>query len=274
MNNKISISKILLAILLILVTLLSIFPIYQVLIMSTYTTNEIYTGIKFIPGHNLLNNIQVILGANILRVYRNSIIVSVFSTLGCCITSSMIGYSVAKFQYKGRNKIISFVLATMMIPSQVAIIGYVVEMRYMHLIGTLAPLIINFLAVPFGAFFMIQFIKEAVPTEIIESARVDGCGEFHIFITLVLPLIVPGLATISILIFLWSWNNYLLPLILISKPDQFTIPLMLSSLQTFVSVNYAAQMCGVAFAIIPLIVIFAIGSRTFIRGLTAGSVKG
>jgi multiple sugar transport system permease protein/cellobiose transport system permease protein len=180
----------------------------------------------------------------------------------------------AKYQFKGRNVIYAFVLSTMMIPTQVSLIGYVLEMKSFGLINTLWPLILTFVATPFAAFFMTQFIKSAVPDEIIESARIDGCSEPEIFIKIVFPFIKPGTVTVAILVFLWSWNNYLLPLVSINDNSRYTIPLLISTLSSEFTTDFAAQMTAVGFAVIPIIILFAIGSRTFIEGLTAGAIKG
>lgn len=257
-----------------IITILSLFPFYMVVIMSTYYTNDLYKGLPILPSDYFMTNLKTVLDTNFIQVYGNSIFVSVFATLICCTTSSLIGFSLAKYNFKGKNVLYAFVLATMMIPTQVALIGYVLEMKSFNLINTLWPLIFTFAASPFCAFFMTQFIKSSVPDEILESARIDGCSEPGIFARIILPLIKPGITTIAILVFLWSWNNYLLPLVSVNDNAKYTIPLLISTLSSEFTTDFAAQMTAVGFAIIPIIVLFIFGSKTFIEGLTAGAVKG
>jgi len=121
---------------------------------------------------------------------------------------------------------------------------------------------------------LIQFTKGAVPNEVIESARIDGCSEPGIFLKIVVPFIKPAISTTAILIFLWSWNNYLLPLVSINDNKNYTIPLLISTLGSEFTTDFAAQMTAVGFAIIPIIILFIFGSKTFIEGLATGSVKG
>lgn len=268
------ISKVLLCLYLGIITILSLFPFYMVIIMSTYYTNDLYKGLPILPSNYLLTNLDTILKTNFIQVYGNSIFVSVMATVLSCITSALIGFALAKYKFKGRNVLYAFVLATMMIPTQVSLIGYVLEMKSFHLVNTLWPLIFTFTASPFAAFFMTQFIKSSVPDEIIESARIDGCSEPAIFLRIVFPFIKPGTATVAILIFLWSWNNYLLPLVSVSDNTKYTIPLLISTLSSEFTTDFAAQMTAVGFAIIPVIILFILGSKTFIEGLTAGAVKG
>ena len=257
-----------------LTTLLSLFPFYMVIIMSTYYTNDLYKGLPIFPSNYFMTNLQTILKTNFVRVYFNSLFVSISAMVLSCLTASLIGYAIAKFEFKGRNMLRSFILATMMIPTQVGIIGYVLEMKALGLNGTIWPLIFAFAASPFAAFFLLQFTKSAVPDEVIESARIDGCSESGIFVKMVIPFIKPAISTTAILIFLWSWNNYLLPLVSINDNNNYTIPLLISTLSSEFVTDFAAQMTAVGFAIIPIIVLFICGSKTFIEGLATGSVKG
>ena len=271
---KTKIAKTFKVIFIVLIAALSLFPFCMVIIMSTYHTNDLYKGIPILPSNYFLTNLQTILKTNFVRVYLNSLFVSISATVLCCSTASLLGYAVAKFRFKGRGIIRSFVLATMMIPTQVGIIGYVLEMRALGLNGTLWPLIFAFAASPFIAFFLIQFTKSAVPDEVIESARIDGCSEPRIFFNIVIPFIKPAISTTAILVFLWSWNNYLLPLVSINKNENYTIPILISTLGSEFVTDFAAQMTAVGFAIIPVIILFIFGSKTFIEGLATGSVKG
>jgi multiple sugar transport system permease protein/cellobiose transport system permease protein len=173
----------------------------------------------------------------------------------------MTGYALTKYEFKLKGVFFAFIIGTMMIPPQIGQIGYLIEMRTLHLTDTLIPLILIWTTNAFGVFWMAQFIKSSVHTELIESARVDGCNEFRIFVQIILPVIKPAIATLSMVIFLWSWNNYMLPLVMINKESLFTIPLSIKSLGNIYRTDYGARLTGLLFAILPLILIFVFGSK-------------
>jgi len=161
-----------------------------------------------------------------------------------------------------------------MIPTSLGIVAFVIEMRILGMIDTFAPLILVFGANSYGAFWMTQYIRANVPTELIESARIDGCNEFMIFIRIVVPLIKPAIFTLSILIFLWSWNSYLLPIVILNSQSKFTIPITIATLGSLYFTDHAARVTGLFLGIIPLFIIFIIGSKFFVKGITEGAIKG
>src|SRR5665647_73257 len=259
------------------IALLSIFallPFYIMIIMGTYQNEDLFTQIVILPGTYLLENLKTVASSHFERVYMNSLIVSIISTVMSVFVSAFAGYSFAKYNFKYKNKIFAFVLFTMMIPGQLGLVAFVIEMRTLHLAGTLLPLILPWVANAFGVFWMTQFIRSAIPNEVLESARIDGCSDIDIFFKIVLAFIYPAITTLSLLVFLWSWNNYLLPLIVINKPELYTIPLGITSLGNAYRTDLAAQILGLTIGTLPVLLLFAIGSKSFIRGLTAGSVKG
>lgn len=260
--------------LLLLMTFVMFFPLYIVFIMGTYYSEDIFKGLPIIPGSYLLENLKTVFANNYFQAYINSIFVSVVSVILSVLVSSMIGFALAKYKFKGRNAIFTFILAIMMIPGQIAMIGYMLEMRKLGLINTLFPLIFTWAAHPLGAFLMTQFIKDSVPTELLESGRLDGCSEPGLFFRIVVPCIKPGFLTLATLVFLWSWNNYILPLILVNRQEMFTIPLMVSTLSNQFRSDYGAIMCALSLSVLPMIVIFSLCSKTFIKGIAAGAVKG
>lgn len=266
--------KIPLYIFLTLVTIITVFPLYTVFVMGTYVSEDIFKGLPLFPGTYFIENCKTIVKSNFPLAYVNSLIVSISSVIISVLSSAMIGFALAKYEFKGKKIINTIVVVTMMIPGQISIIGFISEMRFMGLNNTLLPLIVGWVSNSFGAFFMLQFIKDSVPNEIIESARLDGCSELGIFFKIVLPFIKPGAMTLATLVFLWSWNSYLLPLIMLSKETLYTIPLAVSVLGTNYRMDYGAIMCALSFAIFPIIIVFCMASKTFIRGIAAGAVKG
>jgi multiple sugar transport system permease protein/cellobiose transport system permease protein len=261
-------------IILILMTLVMFFPLYIVFVMGTYYSEDIFKGLPMLPSDYFLTNLKLVIFKGFFSAYLNSITVSVASVILSVLISTMIGFALAKYNFKGKKFIFAFVMAIMMIPGQISMIGYMLEMRKMNLINTLLPLIFTWAAHPLGAFLMMQFISDGIPDELLESARLDGCSEPGIFFKIVIPCIKSGFVTLATLVFLWSWNNYVLPLILINKQELFTIPLMVNNLSNAFRSDYGAIMCALGLSVLPMIVIFSLCSRTFIQGIAAGAVKG
>jgi len=259
---------------LVIISLLSLFPFYIMIVMGTHYNEDLFKGIPIFPGDYWLENLKTVLKADFLHVYGNSLIVSVASVVLATLTSTLIGYAVAKFEFKGRKGLQMFVILTMMVPTQVGLIGYIIEMRHLGVGNTLWPVILVWAAFPFGAFFMIQFMRDSIPNDLLECARIDGCSEPGIFARIVLPIIKPGLATLATLVFLWSWNNYLLPLVTINRSEWYTLPIFISNLGIVHRTDYAARMAALTMTTIPVLILFVLGSKTFMKGLTAGAVKG
>lgn len=260
-------------IILIVMTLIMFFPLYIVFVMGTYYSEDIFKGLPILPSDYFLTNLKLVISKGYFSAYFNSITVSVVSVILSVLVSTMIGFALAKYNFKGKKFIFAFVMAIMMIPGQISMIGYMLEMRKLNLINTLLPLIFTWAAHPLGAFLMMQFISDGIPDELLESARLDGCSEPGIFFKIVIPCIKSGFVTLATLVFLWSWNNYVLPLILINKQELFTIPLMVNNLSNAFRSDYGAIMCALGLSVLPMIVIFSLCSRTFIQGIAAGAVK-
>lgn len=261
-------------ILLILMTIVMFFPLYIVFIMGTYYSEDIFKGMPILPGNYLIENLKMVFAKGFVSAYINSITVSVTSVILSVLISSMIGFALAKYKFKGKKLVMGFVVGVMMIPGQIAMIGYMLEMRKLGLLNTLLPLIFTWAAHPMGAFLMTQFIGDGVPDELLESGRLDGCSEPGLFFRIVVPCVKPGFLTLAMLVFLASWNNYVLPVILVNKQELFTIPLMVNNLSNAFRSDYGAIMCALSLAILPMIIIFSMCSKTFIKGIAAGAVKG
>ena len=261
-------------IILIVMTLIMFFPLYIVFAMGTYYSEDIFKGLPILPSDYFLTNLKLVISKGYFSAYFNSITVSVVSVILSVLVSTMIGFALAKYNFKGKKFIFAFVMAIMMIPGQISMIGYMLEMRKLNLINTLLPLIFTWAAHPLGAFLMMQFISDGIPDELLESARLYGCSEPGLFFKIVIPCIKSGFVTLATLVFLWSWNNYVLPLILINKQELFTIPLMVNNLSNAFRSDYGAIMCALGLSVLPMIVIFSLCSRTFIQGIAAGAVKG
>lgn len=257
-----------------IISFICLFPFYVLPVMGSYTTEELMKTLPFWFGSSFFENTRTLLQSNFLRTYGNSAFVTIFSIVGSAFNSVLISYAITKYRFKARKFLEGLIVVTMMLPGQISTIGYIMEMRVLHLTNTLWPLVFTWLAHPFTAFFMVQFMKDSVPMEIIESGRIDGASEPRIMISLVFPFIIPAVSTISILLFMWSWNNYTLPMLIINNNDMFTIPLFVSNLISEFRFDIGGRMAALTWAVLPLLIIFAIFSKSFIKGIAAGSVKG
>lgn len=255
-------------------SLLSVFPFYFIVSMATHSTSEIYKGEIFVFGSQLIQNFNTIIKGGFLQYYWNSLYTSVLSGFLCVGISSMAAYGLTVYKFKGKSFATSFIIGSMMIPAQISLIGYTIEMKNLGLVNTHIPLILTWGASAYGVFFIMQYMKNSVHKELIESARIDGCNEFKTYTTIVMPLVKPAIGTLMMLIFLWSWNNFLMPSTMITQSSKFTIPIGIQTLATAYTQDWGARGAALAIAVIPMLIIFAIGSKYFIQGISAGAVKG
>lgn len=214
---------------------------------------------------------------SILLMYLNSIKVSVISVAGSALTSSLAAYAYAKMQFKGRNFLFFTVLATLMIPNQVLYVPRFIMFtwfdKFIKMMDSHNALIIPGLFASFGLFLLKQFYMQ-IPDALSESAHIDGAGDFTIWRKIMLPISKPAMATFAIIVFTHHWNDYETPLIFIRNPALYTIPLGLSNFADENGQLYHYMMALSSIAIIPLLIVFILGQKNFIRGLTAGAVKG
>lgn len=246
----------------------------MLIMMATQVSEDIFKGKMFWFGRYFAQNWMTVMQSGFLRSFWNSAYIAVVTTVLCVLICAMSGFALTKYEFRLKKPIMAFIMATLMVPSQIGLVGFLIEMRALHVNQTHLPLIIGGLTNAFGVFWMVQYMKTSLHTELIESARVDGCHELRIFAQIALPVIQPAIATLSLLVFLGSWNNYLLPLIVINKESLFTIPLSINSLGSLYRTDYGARLTGLLIAIAPLILLFVLGTKSFVRGLTAGAIKG
>lgn len=265
-------------ILYLLLTLCSIFtigPFYLMVIMSSYDTTELFMGLHLLPGDDFLVNMKdVFINAGFGKFYFNSIYIAVTTTLLTVLVCAMCGYALAKFDFKLKKLSYYAILITMMLPTQLGLIAFVWEMNKIGWSDSHLSLIIPSAANAFAVYWIRQYTVQGVPTEIIESGRMDGCNEAGIFFRLVVPFIKPALGSQAMLSFMASWNAYLVPLVLISKPEKYTVTLGLSTLDALYRANFGARIAALVIGTIPMFILFLLFSKSLIKGITAGSVKG
>jgi multiple sugar transport system permease protein len=206
-------------------------------------------------------------------MFTNSVIVALAITAGNLVFCSMLGYALAKLEFRGRRPLFTLVIATLMVPGMVTFVPMYVLVANMKLTGSLLGLILPFLAGPFGVFLMRQFIS-TLPDELIDAARVDGCRELAIFWRIILPLTKPALATLGIMTFLGSWNNFLWPLVVAQNENQYTLPVGLalaSSGQDFT--RFGVLLAGSVVVLLPVMIVFLLFQRHFVAGIATTGLK-
>lgn len=264
---------------LIFFSVLCLFFFYMLIVNASRSNGELQAGFTLIPSSHFfenLNNAWNDASINIPRGMLNSLLVSgscaVLTTYFSCLTA----YGLHAYHFKGRDAIFTFILMTMMIPPQVATVGFIQLVYKVKLTNNYLPLILPSIAAPMVFFYMKQYMEANLPMEIVESARVDGSSEFNTFNKIVLPVMKPALAVQAIFSFVTAWNNYFQPALLLDKAEMKTVPIMIAQLR---SADYSKFDMGkvymfILLAILPVMVVYFILSKSIIKGVTEGSVKG
>ena len=207
------------------------------------------------------------------RYFLNSVLVAGAVTLGNVVFCSMLGYALAKLEFPGKRAVFALVLTTLMIPGVVTFVPLFILTTNLGLTDTLPGMFLPFLAGPFGVFLMRQFIS-GLPDELIQAARVDGAGELRIFRSIVLPLCGPAVATLGILTFLTSWNNFLWPLVVAQNEDKYTLPIALALYSVGQNATkYGLLLAGAVVVVIPVIAIFLVLQRRIMQGIAMTGIK-
>jgi multiple sugar transport system permease protein len=256
--------------------LLMLAPFYFMFVFATHTRSEIFS----LPppswfGNALMVNVEL-LQQNVPLFWRNfgnSVYVALMGTFLSLFFCSLAGYAFAMYDFKFKKATFAIVMATMLLPPFLGIIPTFMVMDFLGWLNQPRALYLPGAAGAFGIFLMRQYISSAIPKELVEAARMDGCGEFRIYWNIVLPLTTPALGTLGLISFIASWNNFLGPLIVMREMEAYTLPLALRSMQSPVNTEWGAVMAGSAVAVLPLLVLFVLSSRRLIDGLTAGAVK-
>lgn len=266
--------KIVIYILVIAGAVLSIGPFYWMIVGSTLQSGDIFhVPPKLIPGDYLAKNFQSLNESlGIGKIFWNSLFIALVYTVVSTLISAMAGYAFAKFKFKGKNLFFFIILCSLMIPYQVTLIPLFELMVSFNWLNTYQAIILPSLASPFAIYLMRQNMQ-AVPNSIIEASRVDGAGEIRIFFTIILPVVRPALAAVSIFLFMSQWNSLIWPLITLNSKEMFTLPVALSSLIGMARIDYGQLMLGTTLSTIPIMIFFLLLQKHFISGILGGSVK-
>jgi len=256
--------------------LLSIMPFWIMFVNATRSTPEIQAGLSLLPSSNLSRNLEVLVGKAFdpITGFMNSFIISAGTTICAIYFSSLPAYALVVYNWRFRQPLFTFIVLIMLIPVQASAIGFYQFMYQIGWTNSFLPLILPAIASPAIVFFMRQYLLGALNYEIVESARVDGSGEFATFNRIVLPIMSPALATQAIFVFVGSWNNLFMPLILLTQKEKYTLPIMVNLLRGDIyRTELGSIYLGLSLTALPLFVIYFLLSRYIIQGVALGSVK-
>jgi multiple sugar transport system permease protein len=251
-------------------------PFWFTFVFATHSRTEIFASpppLWF--GEHLLSNLQLLLER--LPFWRNlgiSLYVAGMTTALNLLLCSMAGFAFAVYDFRFKRGLFAFVVASMMLPSFLNMIPSFMVMDLLGWIDQPRALYIPGAAGALGIFLMRQYIGSAIPKDLIDAARMDGCGEFRIYRSVVLPLCGPALGTLGLITFISSWNNFVGPLVVMRSVENYTVPLALRSMQSPNNTEWGALMAGSAIAMLPLLVVFVFSARRLVAGLTSGAVRG
>ena len=264
---------------LIFLSVLCLFCFYMLIINSTRSNAELQAGFSLLPKGHFLDNFKnawTDASINIPRGMLNSFVIAASCSVLTTYFSALTAYGIHIYEFRFKKAAFLFIMAVMMIPPQVSAVGFIQLMYRLRLTNNYLPLIAPSIAAPVVFFYMKQYMESVLPIEIVESARIDGAGEFRIFNQIVLPVLKPAIAVQMIFAFVQSWNNYFIPALLLDKAEMKTVPIMIAQLR---SADYSKFDMGkvymfILLAILPVLIVYLILSKFIIKGVTAGSVKG
>ncbi|MER7925280.1 carbohydrate ABC transporter permease [Streptomyces sp. NPDC096057] len=261
---------------LILGVLLSAFPFYWAVIMSTHTTSEIFSyPPKLLPGSHFLENLRSLFdNIDFFGSMFNSVLVAGSVTFLVLLFDSLAAFVFAKFRFPGKNVLFALLMVIFMVPAQLAAIPQFVIMAKLGWIGSMTALIVPAAANAFGIFWMRQYMKSAIHDELLDASRIDGANFLRQYWHVALPVVRPGLAFLGIFTFMGQWNDYAWPLIALTNPNNVTLQVALSQLNgTHGTTDYGMVMTGALLALIPLLIVFAVGAKQIIGDLGKGAIR-
>ncbi|EYT47644.1 carbohydrate ABC transporter permease [Brachybacterium muris] len=262
-------------VLLVLGALISIFPFYWMIVLSSHRSAAIFEfPPPLLPGGRFMENFtRVMDSVNVWAAMGNTVVVATTVTFFVLLIDSLAAFAFAKFSFRGKNVLFLLVMLTFLLPSQLATIPQFLMMTELGWVGELKSVIVPSLAGAFGIFWLRQFFQNSVRTELIEAATIDGCGFFRQYFHVALPSGRSAMAFLGMFTFIGSWNDFMWPLIVLNDPDRLTLQVALSQLQTTHGTDYGMLMMSALIAVVPLILVFIIGAKQFIAGITDGAVK-
>ncbi|MBO5608879.1 MAG: carbohydrate ABC transporter permease [Eubacterium sp.] len=264
---------------LIFVTILCLFWFYILFVNATRSKADLNKGFTLLPGGNLGKNLYNLFHNSNLPIIRgllNSLIISLCTAGLSTYFSTMTAFAIHAYDFKLKKIMFTFILAIMMIPTQVTALGFINLLRRINLMDSFIPLIVPAIAAPAVFFYMKQYMEANIPLELMESARIDGAGEFLIFNRIALPLMKPAIAVQAIFSFVTSWNNYFTPALVLKSDNKKTLPILIATLRSadFLKFDMGQVYMFIAMSILPVIVVYIFMAKNIVAGMTVGAVKG
>ena len=262
---------------LVAVLLISVFPLYYAVLLASSTAADIAQNPipSLIPGNHLIENFVRVVTSDIRfwQAVLNSVIVAVITSVSVVFFATLAGFSFAKLRFRGRQGLLAFVIGTMAVPTQLGIIPLFIVMARLGWTGHLVAVIVPGMVTAFGVFWMTQYLSEALPYELIEAARVDGCSMIATFWHVALPAARPAAAMLALFTFVASWTNFFWPFVVLGSSNP-TLPVALQLLQASYFKDMSLIMAGVVLATLPLLLLFMVAGRHLVSGIMQGAVKG
>ena len=263
---------------LIILTFLCLFFFYVLIINATRSHAELQKGFSALPGTHFLENLKNVANDGSFPMFRgifNSLLVSTCSAALCTYFSSLTAYGLYAYQFKARKAAFTFIMAILVMPTQVTAMGFLRLVTKMGLYDTLWPLIIPSIASPAVFYFMYSYLQSSLPLSLVEAARIDGSGEFRTFNKIVMPIMKPAVAVQAIFTFVGSWNNYFVPALIIQSKDKMTVPILIATLRgaDYMNFDMGKVYMMIMVAIVPIIIMYLLLSKYIIAGVTRGGVK-
>ncbi|MEU9335335.1 carbohydrate ABC transporter permease [Streptomyces sp. NPDC048290] len=256
--------------------LITLFPYYWMAVMASNSTGDIYSSPpRLVFGDQLFHNVgEVFSRIDFFGSLLNTLVVAIATTLAVLFFDSLAAFTFAKYTFPGSKVLFGLLLATFVVPTQLAAIPQFSLMAELGWVGSLKALIVPAAANAFGIFWMRQYISGSLPDEILEAARIDGCGFFRTYWSVALPMLRPALAFLGIFTFVNAWNDFLWPLVVLIDSQHITLQLALAQLNGLYVTDYSVVMAGTLVAVVPLLIVFLFGARHFVRNIAAGALKG
>lgn len=278
-RRQLQFSRFVVYVILIFLSILSLFSFYMLIVNASRSNADLQGGFRLLPSNYFLTNLKnawTDASINVPRGMLNSFIIASCTAVLSTYFSALTAYGLHAYDFKLKKVAFTFIMAVMVIPNQVSAVGFYQMCVKLGWTNSYLPLILPGIAAPIVFFYMKQYMESVLPMEIVDAARVDGSGEFRTFNTIILPMLKPALAVQLIFTFVESWNNYFIPALLLDKAEMKTVPLMIAQLR---SADYSKFDMGkvymfILLAILPVVIVYIFLSKSIIKGVTAGSVKG
>ena len=263
---------------LIILSFMCLFFFYILIVNATRSHADLQKGFSALPGTYLLENLKNVANDGTFPMFRgilNSLIVSGCSAAICTYFSALTAYGLYAYDFKLKKIAFTFIMAILVMPTQVTAMGFLRLITNMGMYDSLLPLIIPSIASPAVFYFMYSYLQSSLPLSLVEAARIDGCGEFMTFNRIVLPIMKPAIAVQAIFSFVGSWNNYFVPALVIQSKEKMTVPILIATLRgaDYMNFDMGKIYTMILVAIVPIIIVYLLLSKFIIAGVTLGGVK-